>query len=984
MKKHLLSYLFLLSVLSLSFAGTTGKISGKLIDKSTGEGIIGGIVILEGTTFGASTDVEGNYFILSIPPGTYTLKGSSIGYTDTKIEGVKVSIDVTTKQNISISEESLQVEEVVIVAEQELVQKGVTATTSYLDAESIESSPVDGIGELVEIEAGITKDSGGGIHIRGGRTGEVAYLIDGVSVTDVFDGGQAVELEAGSIQELQVITGAFNAEYGRAQSGVINSVAKVGGSDYHGGIQVFTGDYLTTNDDVWQNVDDVTPLDNYSLQANVEGPVVPGKVTFYANARYKKDEGFLYGKNTYNPWDVTVNVKELNEAATSNGALLRTIDENGNLVSPDSAGLVPDTTESGLYYIGKSGDNDYVSMNESEDVFVLGKLQWLITPKSNLSYTGIFDSQNYNDWGSDYLLNADARPTKKGHGFTNILTYNNALSNSSILNLKFSAINKVFDEYNYQNLDDNRHLFNYMVSQRFKDNFFTGGVPNKIFARDTKTFNFKGDLETQINKHHLFKFGGELTFHEIDYDNIEMTPNSPGGNLYNGFVWTNPEVSEFYWVFDTDARQVNDFIVSGQEFIETIAPPGYVDQLLRKDIWRDKYNVKPREYSAFIQDKIEYNFMTINVGVRMDIFDPNKKVPKNFNDADLVTQVSFDSADVADGKANMLLDRDTGLILQDNRDVEYKNASQKINFSPRLGISFPVSKNGYMSFSYGHFVQTPRFSDLYLNNDYRPDRDFIDGASETMGNPDLEFEKTVSYEIGFKQGIGDNLAIGLNLFYRDVKNLKATDDIDNSDDTQTYKINTNSDYGNTKGVLVNFENRFGDHIFASLDYTYLVTTGRFTNADYTYPQTSSLDWDQTHTLNFFIGYEKSRVWGSSLIGSYGSGYPYEPPRTEGNSIVLKNTERKPSTFNLDFEVHKYLKIGNLNATVFAKAFNVLDTKIIKNVFTDTGEPNSTEIDTIDRENHDQVVNSIDEYRLREIATHYEPPRRVQLGIKLNF
>lgn len=984
MNKHLLSFFALISFFSFSFAGMTGKISGRIIDKTTGEGVIGGIIILEGTTFGASADVEGNYFILSVPPGSYTLKATSIGYTDVRIGGIKVSVDVTTKQDILISEETLQVEEVLIVAKKELVQKGVTATTSYIGSESIENSPVDGIGELIEIEAGITKDSGGGIHIRGGRTGEVAYLIDGVSVTDVFDGGQSVELEAGSIQELQIITGAFNAEYGRAQSGVVNSVTKVGGSQYHGGLQMFTGDYLTVNDNVWQNVDDVTPLDDYSIQANFEGPIVTSKVTFYANARYKKDEGFLYGKNTYNPWDVTVNVDELKDAAKGNGAELKTIDSNGNLVSPDSAGLIPDTTESGLYYIGKSGENKFVSMNESEDVFILGKLQWLITGKSNLSFTGIYDSQNFNDWGSDYLLNADARPTKKGHGFTNILVYNNALSNNIIFNLKFSSINKVFDEYNYKEISDNRHLFNYMVSQRFKDNFFTGGVPNKVFARDTKTFNFKSDLETQVNKNHLIKFGGEATIHEIDYDNIEMVPNSPSGNLYNGFLWSNADNSESYWVFDTDARQVNDFLETGSEFIDPIAPPGYVDQLLRKDIWRDKYNVKPKEYSAFIQDKIENNFMTINVGLRIDIFDPNKKVPKNFNDVNLVTQVSFDSADVADGKANLLLDQKTGLILQDKRIIEYKDASKKINLSPRLGISFPVSKNGYMSFSYGHFVQTPRFSDLYLNGAYRPDRDFIDGASETIGNPDLEFEKTVSYEIGFKQGIGDNLAIGLNLFYRDVKNLKATDDVKNSDNTQTYKINTNSDYGNTKGVLVNFENRFGDNFFASVDYTYLVTTGRFTNADFTYPQTSILDWDQTHTLNFFVNYEKSKFWGSSVIGSYGSGYPYEPPRRNGNSIVLKNTEKKPSTFNLDIEIHKYLRIGNLNATLFAKVFNLLDSKIVKNVFSDTGEPNSTEIDTIDRENHDEIVNSIDEFRLREVPTHYEPPRRVQLGVKLNF
>ncbi|MCC7430345.1 TonB-dependent receptor [bacterium] len=986
MKKYLLITILLGTFLfQFASAGTTGKFSGTLKDKTTNEEIIGGSVVVVGTQFGASTDIEGNYFILGIPPGIYTLKASYIGYKDVTISNLKISIDLTTKQDFALSQEDLKIEEVVIVAEQELVQKGVTATTSFLDAQQIESAPIDGVGELIGLEAGVTKSSDGAIHIRGGRTGEVAYLIDGISVTDVFDGGQSVELEAGSVQELQVITGAFNAEYGKAQSGVINSVAKAGGEKFNGGIQIFTGDYVTSHDKIWQHVGKITPQDNYSFQANIEGPILKNKLTFYSNFRYKSDDGFLYGKNTYNPWDVTAKEEAVKEGATQNLAELRTINDAGQLITFEEAGLKPDTTAAGTYYIGKSGENKFKSMNKRTDVFALGKLFWNIGQKNNLSYTGIFDSENYTSWDANYLYNIDARPTQKGYGYTHILAYNHALTQSSVLNAKFSAVNNVFDEYNYKNINDDRQMFNVLVKQGFKDNFSTGGVPNKIFGRETNSYNFKLDYENQLNNHHLVKIGGELTNHILDYDNIEITPNSSFGNPYNGFSWVSPDFTQNYWVFDTNANQVNEFLRANASFVDTI--PGaetYIDDLLRRDVWRDQYNRKPREFSAFIQDKIEYDYITINAGVRMDIFDPNTKVPKRINDANLVTATSFDSSRVAQGQANLWINQKTGEILWDNRDVEYKKASKKINFSPRLGISFPISKDGYMSFSYGHFIQTPRFSDLYLNGSFRPDRDFLDGKTETMGNPDLDYEKTVSYEIALKQGIGNNLVLGLNLFYRDVVNLKATDDVKNTTDTQTYKVNTNSDYGNTKGALFSFENRFTNEINASVDYTYLVTTGRFTSDDYTYPQNSLLDWDQAHTLNFNANYEKNNFGGAGLIGSYGSGYPYEPPRKEGNSVIRKNTERKPSTFNLDLEMHKYVQFGMFNTTFFVKVFNLFDTKIVKNVFGETGEANSTEISSIDRENHNQVVNSIDEYRLRDIPTNYQPPRKIQFGVKMNF
>ncbi len=95
----------------------------------------------------------------------------------------------------------------------------------------ISQLPVTDINDVLQLQAGIVV-SGGNIHIRGGRSNQVAYQIDGVPVTDVYDGSTLVNVNQNAVQEMQVISGAFNAEYGQAQSGVVNLVTKDGNNDF--------------------------------------------------------------------------------------------------------------------------------------------------------------------------------------------------------------------------------------------------------------------------------------------------------------------------------------------------------------------------------------------------------------------------------------------------------------------------------------------------------------------------------------------------------------------------------------------------------------------------------------------------------------------------------------------------------------------------------------------------------------------------------
>jgi hypothetical protein len=210
------------------WAGTTGKIAGEVKDSQTGELLVGANIQLEGTAMGAATNIDGYFVILNVPPGQYTLVASAVGYTKKRVARVAVSIDLTTTVNVTITSALVETEEVVVTAERHQIKRDLTSSESRVDASQIESLPVSEVGEVLALQAGITVDRGGAIHIRGGRTSEVAYWVDGVSVSDAYDGGQAVQVDNNAVQELQVISGTFNAEYGQAMSGIVNIVTKDG------------------------------------------------------------------------------------------------------------------------------------------------------------------------------------------------------------------------------------------------------------------------------------------------------------------------------------------------------------------------------------------------------------------------------------------------------------------------------------------------------------------------------------------------------------------------------------------------------------------------------------------------------------------------------------------------------------------------------------------------------------------------------------
>ncbi|MCG2715314.1 MAG: carboxypeptidase-like regulatory domain-containing protein, partial [Candidatus Marinimicrobia bacterium] len=383
---------------SASYAGISGKIMGRIIDSQTQGPLIGVNIIIEGTTLGAASDAQGNFIIINIPPGTFSVKASMIGYKPVIIQNVQVRVDLTTPVRFEMIPTVLDLgESVIVTAERNMIQMDVTSSQAIISSDEIEEMPVEELEEIIKLQAGVIEGSGGEMHIRGGRSSEISYLIDGIPVTDPFSNTMGVEIENNAIQELQVISGTFNAEYGQAMSGIINIVTKEGKFDkYSGNLSLYLGDYYTRDTDIYYLGDDFQVNGITDLKASFSGPVpiFKDKASFFLSGRYNKDQGYYWGKRIFNP-DTWV------------------LDSTHTQWYPDMTNL---------------GDGKDVAMNPSRQLSLQGKVAVRLFPNLKLIASGQGSDTWYQTYSHRYIYNPDGRLHYFGKNFNGIMTLNHTLS----------------------------------------------------------------------------------------------------------------------------------------------------------------------------------------------------------------------------------------------------------------------------------------------------------------------------------------------------------------------------------------------------------------------------------------------------------------------------------------------------------------------------------------------------------------------------
>jgi len=964
--KYFIMLIVLLSFPFLLFAGTTGKVSGNVIDQSNGEPLIGCNVWIEGTDLGAATDLEGNFYILNVSPGTYTLRASMIGYSAVRMTNIEVSIDLTTTADFSLPTEAIAGEEVIVVAERALIKKDLTASTAIVNSSTLEALPVTEISDVLELQAGFVDG-----HLRGGRSGEVAYWIDGVPVTDVYDGNTVVDVNKNAVEEMQVISGAFNAEYGQAMSGIVNIVTKDGSDDFGGGFTLYSGDYLSANNDIFLNINKFNPITTKNIEGHLEGSLIPGKLFFYGNARWIDFKGAYEGQRLYNPNSVALTY--FNEEGDPDTYIIGSDAEFDQLVNEFfavQAGATTQTEVDSMYNILRNnhpdaeGDGKFVSMDWNRKLYGQLKLIWKISTFAKLKYTIISDNVDYQDYSADgasarnYKYNPDGILTRHRSGLTQLLQFNQSFGTKTFYSISLTRFDKNYNHRTYPEGEENKYVHS-TLGLTIPYSYKTGGTENNIFERSTVTNTIKGDLTNQLTKQHLVKLGLEYRLHNLKYYNANLQP--PLEKTAIDLIYDSP--------------YLENPIVMSDSTIHT-----------------SRYELSPMEFSGYIQDKIEFDELIVNAGVRFDYFVPKGRILSDPSDPSIYNPIRPENR-YQDLNENGIQDSGEPIVtIADREKYWYEDTSPKWKISPRLGVSFPITEKGVVHFSYGHFFQIPRFELLYENPDF--DLDQGTGNVGVIGNADLRPEKTVSGELGVQQQISPTMAIDVTGYFRDIRDLAGTraDQISLFGGSATYSKLVNSDFAYVRGLVLALTMRESSGWSGNLDYTFQISKGSASDprqaqeaaAGGALPeiQLVPLNWDQTNTINASVSYN-SRNWGGSAIAQYGSGLPYTPLSLQDISALVRNSARRPTYTNVDFRGFYRMVLGNHSMTFFVRIENLLDKLNHTNVYDDSGVADRTnQIQIAKDQNTIEFVNSIDEWFTNE--TFYSRPRRIEFGVTYEF
>ena len=578
----ILTFLSLISILDV-YAQTKGQITGKITDEETKEPLPGVNVMIKGTYYGAATDLQGNYTIRSMNPGQYTMEISMIGYKKTQNTGVRVLADQTTKVDVELEVSVLAFgEEVVIIGERPLFDIEETASRRSISSSEIQAEVVESVQDIVSNQVGVVR-SDDEIHIRGGRSYENAYLIDGMSVQDPLSGtGFGLQLSIEAIEEVEVITGGFKAEYGQAMSGIINVKTKEGGAKYTGALS-YKVDHIGNFDSGTPIIGNLSERSSNSFNTDIaeftiSGPEpfsnvilpqlglnIPGKISLFSSLYMQISDGY-----------------------TLKGAK--------QLVSSIYHGTryAPRQTNS---WIG------------------LFKLSWKLDPTHKLIISG---NQSININQNSKSLQTNLEFVEPGPGYP--YDFEKNLDNYN-----------TFTHLNKQLALTWTHTLNPQSFYELKLARFFSHLRTDVNGKHWTEYEEPQDIVTQPIDY----------FYSSDSSIVNVFPGYGFWDSGDGFTWHDHYVEEYTFKGNYTRNSKNNAhkIKTGIEIsfsemqLIDIFKPWFGDLGLNNDIYR----VSPAFGSFYAQDQIKFKGLVANVGMRFDYWFPGKYVEDAIDNPEIVT-----------------------------------------------------------------------------------------------------------------------------------------------------------------------------------------------------------------------------------------------------------------------------------------------------------------------------------------------------------
>lgn len=929
-------YKLFLLVLILIFAVTSafaasGKIRGSVVDDKTKEALVGASIIIVGTNYGAVTDVDGNYIILNVPPGTYSLRSSFISYQNVTISNIKVSEDLSTEINFRLTSSEVQLNEVVIINDRPLVNKSATNAVRIGTQEDIQKLPVRGIQAAVALSPGVVLQNGS-LYIRGGRADEVGYYLEGANTRSVASGANLTTVIPDALEEFQVQAGGYTAEYGGANAGIVRQSLRSGGQEYKISLQAETDRFTPQY---------TKKLGTYSYGYSDYTVTVGGPVPGFKNVKF-----FIAGENQFQRdnavifWDGFSMENMVDNNSVGKLDTLRKLEiKPGNI-----PGFLNRYTTNGtlsfdfqpfVIRIGGSFSRQRTRNIGNSDILanVFATERIANVDNSNLllnsKITHILSPSTSYDFNVSYMDQRN-KTSDPDHG-DNILLYNDSIANA---------------KYGYTFRNYNNGPTAYKVHDFVINKF---GTTQTTFAKQKQNrFGASFDITSQVNGEHQLKLGASIEEYRVSF-------YTTGSSAVLGYFRTNPD----------DARTASlkrDYAMGQNGGVNNYGYDFYGNEI--DDVDNVDGPKAPRYIGAYLQDKIEYSDLVVNAGIRLDYMD-NDDI--KFIDDPTTT-------DVIEGPLSPSVDKSIFSAYPVYKASGIGKSKPFVGVSPRLGFSFPVTDKTVFHLQYGKFIQSTQLNSIYRG---RGSMAVIFGGQNFIPNPvgfNLEPVRTTQYEVGFTKQFSDNAAFDITAFYKDISGQIQIQRVTvlSTADVAGYNVLANGDFVTTKGIELSLRLNRINRLRAQFNYTYSDAqgTGSTTNAAVSSVESgtlnpsviSPLDFNQTHkgsvNLDYSFGKDDGgpilEQLGANLLFTFNSGHPYthstgsrgQQGTTFGAlieqdarfSIPLEsvNASTTPWVFNFDGRLTKGFEIGGVKTEVYAYIQNILNTKNVINVYRRTG------------------------------------------------
>jgi outer membrane receptor protein involved in Fe transport len=1052
------------------WAGSVGQIKGTITDKQSKQPIIGASVIIKGTKIGGMTDLDGKFQILRVEPATYSLVITSVGYAQTEVTDVTVQVDLTTEVNEALETQAAKGTNVTVKATRDVISKFETGSLRSMGQEQIKSQPVAKVDDLLRSVAGVRTTSSGEVFIRGGRTGEVGYIVDGVPVNDPLGGtgntGANLTLVSGSIQEIQIIKDGFDPEYGNALSGIVTIRSQTGNKDNTKlNLRFLTDDFgnsklnkysrnndnyravlsgpdplLTKkilpafglnflrdreftyyfyfeadqNDDSHQfwRYDSPTTRRNFGY-FNLLGFHIPDRLqnqyNFQANFKFRPKQN-IYAVFSFKKLDYKYSDFDWNYRYSSSTVPVQTQKRNSYSLEWNHAVNKDFSYEAIVSYVDfeytvKPGDPEHPGLGLNPDQITLETDYETYTDRNG---NGVYDAPepiinlfpDSMSYGTDY--NGPAYtfgernltlPNVQGGGSSTVTFrfnhngVNDSLEGEPFIDLNGNGVWDAGDQLQDKNgngvLDTNRvSTVNTHNAEPYTDGDSIIGEPftdlNANSRYDEGIDGFVISVDPAINQdlNHNGQYDGPTSFwtpgipyfdrngnglyddRNGSYDQGEPFTDVNGNGKWDGggttssflspgshdegMNWHRRQVKTIraevkgYQQVGPHQLKVGVAVQRDALIYQDILRP-YVAYLGRADggpyadrgAYRDFFEYQPISGTVYFRDMLEYGSMIASLGVRWDFFLQDTK--------DLAATIKND-------------DRG-GTILGDRQKI-----------SPRIGFSYPISDKAKVYFNYGHFFQQPSLLYMYRRNTSSADQ------SAVLGNPNLDYQKTIQYSFGVKYAMSENYSIDIQGYFKDefdkINSTKVREE--SGLYIQRYR---NSDYGRSRGMELTIEKHAGGYVNGDLSYTYAFANGKASQTNTNYlsdfelsrdPLSEApLDNDIRHSLKADVmivipNTVKPRLFGISIFNGWSlalqtvieSGKPFTPTKTypniasSGKEDIERNSLRYPATAVFNIRFQKDFRLAGADWSFNLWVENLFDARNVTGVYTSTGRPDT--------------------------------------------